>query len=169
MTRLVALPLVAIVVALPLTVLPSAYLGWLAVPAFLVGGAGAVARVPPLTTAGAALALIEYAVALLIARPAPDLVTATAFGTALVLLLTLVHFADRVRGAAVSPAAVRSAVRQWLMIAAFGGLAAVALTVAGMGLRVLLPDTALPVIVAAAFGALMTVAGVIALVTVDAA
>jgi energy-converting hydrogenase Eha subunit G len=168
MMRLVALSLVAIVVMLPMTVLPSPHLGWLAVPAFLVGGTGAVALLVPLATAGAAIALIEYAVALLIERPAPDLVIATAFGTALVLLLTLVHFAHRVHGAAVGPSVIRSEIRRWLMIVAIGGLATLALTIAGTALRFLLPDVALPVILIAALGALVTVAGVIALVSADA-
>src|SRR5215813_5544830 len=43
MTRLGAFALLLVVVALPLTVLPSPHLCWLLVPAFLVGGLGVVA------------------------------------------------------------------------------------------------------------------------------
>jgi hypothetical protein len=165
MTRLAALALMALVAALPLTVLPSPYLGWLAVPAVLVGGAGALALVPPLTTAGAAIALIEYALALLIARPAPDLITATGFGAALVLLLTLVHSASRLHGAWVSRAVVWSEGRQWLLAIAVGSLAAMGLTIVATALRLALPDAAAAAVVAAALGALVTVGGVIALLT----
>ena len=167
MTRLVALAVLAFVVGLPLTVLPSPHLGWLLVPAMLAGALGVVMLSVPLTTAGAALTLIAYTAALLIGRPRPDLVTATVFGIALVLLLTLVHFAQRVDGAAITRAVIRSEVREWLMIVAVGALAAVVLTMAGIAIRVLLPDVAPAVAVAAAVGALVTVVGTIALVTTD--
>ena len=58
----------------------------------------------PLVTAGP-LALIAYALALLVAGPAADPLIAVALGATLVLLLALVHFAGRV---AAPPSARRS-------------------------------------------------------------
>ena len=167
MMRLVALAVLAFVVGLPLTVLPSPQLGWLLVPALLAGGLGVVTLSVPFTTAGGALALIAYTAALLVERPRPDLVIAAVFGIALVLLLTLVHFAQRVDGAFTPPVVIRSQVREWLMIVAAGALAAVVLTMAGMAIRVLLPGAAPAVVVATAVGALVTVIGAIALLTAD--
>ena len=167
MTRLVAFALLLVVVALPLTVLPSPHLCWLLVPASLVGGLGVVALSAPVTTAGAAVALIAYAVALLIERPPPDLVVATLLGSALVLLLTVVHFARRVHGAAVSPAALRSEIREWSMTVAAGVLAVGVLTIAGTALRLLLPDAAAALVIVGALGALMAVVGVTAFVSIE--
>jgi predicted Co/Zn/Cd cation transporter (cation efflux family) len=165
MLRLAAGVLLAILVAVPLAVLPAAPVTWLAVPALGVGGAGVMVLSVPMVTAGASLALIAYAAALVIAGPAVDPVVAIALGAALVLLLALVHFAGRVHGAALGPAVIAAQVRHWLMIVALGVAAAVGLTVGGMVLGPTLGGASLPVVVvAAALGALMTTAGVIALV-----
>ncbi len=112
------------------------------------------------------LTLIAYAVALVTAGAAVDPVAAIAFGSTLVLLLALVHFARRAHGAALGPAVVATQVRQWLVIVALGVAAAVGLTAGGVVLGSTLRGATLPVIVvAAALGAVMTTAGVIALVT----
>jgi hypothetical protein len=170
MMRLAAVVLVAMLVAIPLAVLPAAPVTWLAIPALGVGGAGAILLVIPIVTMGASLALIAYAVALVTAGAAIDPVAAIAFGSTLVLLLALVHFAARVRGAAIEGAVIAVQLRHWLMIAALGVVAAVALTVGGAMLGAALGGASLPVlVVAAALGALMTSAGVIALVTARAA
>lgn len=166
--RLTALALMAMLAGLPLTVVPSPslYLGALATLALVVGGAGALAASVPLATGGGALALIEYALALAVARPDPDLVTGTAVGLALVLLPASVHFASRTRGAALLPPVLRSQARHWLALVALGALAAAVVAVGGEALAFALRGTALPVVVAAsALGALTAVAGVIALVT----
>jgi hypothetical protein len=167
MMRLMALPLVAIIAALPLTVLPSPYLGWIAVPAFLLASAGAITLFPPLTTAGAGIALIEYSVALTVAASVPDVVAATVFGLAIVLLLALVHFAYRTQGAAVSSTVIRSQVREWLTITAIAILAVFVLAITASALRLALPATAIPLVVGAALGGLVTVAAVVALLTID--
>ena len=104
-------------------------------PALGVGGTGVLALSVPMVTAGASLALIAYALALVIARPPVDLVAAIAFGAALVLLLALVHFAARVRGAALGPEVIATQVRHWLMIVAVGVVAAIGLTAAAAALR----------------------------------
>ena len=164
--RLAAVVLVAVLVAIPLTVLPAAPVTWLAMLAFGVGSAGVIVRVTPLVTAGASLALIAYAVALVTAGAVVDLVAAVAFGSTLVLLLGLAHLAARVHGAAIGPAVIAVQARHWLVIVALGAVAAVGLMAGGAVLGATLRGASLPVVVvAAALGALLTTAGVIALVT----
>ena len=169
MMRLAAAVLVAVLGALPLGILPSPPVTWLAVPALVVGGAGVVALSVPLVTAGASLALIAYALALVIVRPSFDPVVALAFGATLVLLLALVHLAGHVHGAVIGPGVIATQIRHWLMVVAVGVVAAVVLTMGGAALAVTLQGAAFPVvIVVAALGALVTVAGVITLVTTRA-
>jgi hypothetical protein len=164
--RLAAVVLVAVLVAIPLAVQPAAPVTWLAILALGVGGAGAIVLSMPTVTTGASLALIAYAVALVTAGVAGDPVAAIAFGSTLVLLLALVHFARRVHGAAIGPAVIAVQVRQWLLIVALGVAAAVGLTAGGVVLRSTLRGATLPVVVvASALGAVMTTAGAIALVT----
>lgn len=166
MIRLAAAVLLAAVAALPVSVMPSPPVTWLAGGALVVGGAGVIVRVVPLVTAGASLGLIAYALALVIARPALSAVAASALGAALVLLLALARFGAGVRGAALGPRVVAGQLRRWLTVAAVGAGAAVALAAVAAALRAPLQGVALPVVViAAAVGALMTVAGVIVLVT----
>ena len=156
----------AVLVAIPLAVRPAAPVTWLAMLALGVGGAGVIVLSVPIVTTGASLALFAYAAALVLAGPAVDPVAAIAVGATLVLLLALVHFAGRVRGAALGPAVNAAQVRHWLMIVALGVAVAAALTAGGVVLGPALGGASLPVVVvAAALGALMTTAGVIALVT----
>ncbi len=170
MMRLAAAMLVAALIAFPLSVSPAPPFIWLAAAALVVGGAGVMALSVPLVTAGASLALIVYTLALVIARAAVDPVAGTAFGATVVLLLALVHFAGRVRGAAVAGPVVAAQIRQWLAIVAAGVVAALVLTAAAAALGGALRGAALPVVVlAAALGALLTAAGVIALVTTRSA
>jgi len=83
-----------------------------------------------------------------------------------VLLLASVHFASRTHGAALGYAVLRSQARHWLAVAALGVVGAAVLTLGGEALALALRGAALPMVVAAsAVGALMTVVGVIALVT----
>lgn len=157
--------LVAVLATLPLAVEPSPFVAWLAVPALFLGLAAAVARSVPLATASAVVALIEYALALVIAQAPADVLTAIGFGTAVFLLLELVHFAGRVHGAAVSPSVIASQVRAWLGLAVIGAVSAIALTTMGSALRLVLSGAALPaVVIAGALGALAASAGVILLV-----
>jgi hypothetical protein len=166
MMRLAAAILVAVLAAFPLGVLSAPPVAWLAVAALVAGGAGVIALSVPVVTAGASLALIAYALALVIARAAVDPVAAIAFGATLVLLLALVHFASHVHGAAVAVSVVAARIRQSLAIVAVGIAAALGLTAGGAALGGALRDAPLPVVVvAAALGALLAAAGVIALVT----
>jgi hypothetical protein len=166
MMRLAAAILVAVLAAFSLSVLPGRPVTWLAGAALAVGGTGVVVLSVPVVAAGASLALIAYALALVIARPPVDVVAGSAFGATLVLLLGLVHFAARVRGAAVGRAVLATQIRQWLAIVAVGVLAAVGLTGAAAALGGALQGASLPVVVVtAALGALVTVAGAFALLT----
>jgi hypothetical protein len=166
MMRLAAAILIAVLVAFSLTVLPARPVTWLAGAALVVGGTGVVVLSVPVVAAGASLALIAYALALVIARPPVDPVAASALGGILVLLLALVHFAARARGAAIGPAVIATQIRHWLAIVAAGVVAAMGLTAAAAALAGALQGASLPVIVIiAALGALVTVAGAFALLT----
>jgi hypothetical protein len=166
MMRLAAVILVVALGALPLAVWPAVPVTWLAVPALLVGGVGAIALSVPLVTVGAALALVAYALALVIARPPVDPFAAMAVGATLVLLLALVHFAGNAHGAFVDRSVITSELRRWLWIVGAGVVAALVLTVMAAALAPMFAGTALPVvIVVAALGALLTGAGMIALLT----
>jgi hypothetical protein len=166
MMPLAALVLVAVLVAIPLAVLPAAPVTWLAILAFCVAGAGVIVGSRPIVTAGASLALIAYAVALVTAEAVVDPLAAVAFGATLVLLLPLVHLSAHVHGAAIGPAVIAVQIRHWLVIVALGVVAAIGLTAAAAMVGTTLRGASLPlVVVAAALGALMTTAGVIALVT----
>jgi len=166
MMRLAAIVLLAVLAALPLSVRPSSPpIIWFATAALVVGGVGVIAWSVPLATAAGSLAVIAYALALVIAGPAPEPLTAVALGSTLVLFLTLVHFGGRVRGAVLGPAVIASQARQWLAVVGGGAVAAVVLTQVAAPLGVAVRSATLPVVViAAALGAVLTVAGVIALV-----
>jgi hypothetical protein len=165
MMRLAAAVLVAVLVAFPVSVMPAPPVTWLAVVALAVGGAGVVALSVPLVTAGAALALVAYALALVIARPEADSAAAIVFSALLVVLLALVHFAGRVEGAALGPAVVVSQLRQWLVVVTLGVVAAAVLAAGAAALGPVLAGAGLPlVVVAVALGALLAAAGVVALV-----
>jgi len=166
MMRLAAAALVAVLVAFPVAARPAAPITWLAVVALAVGGVGVSVLSVTLVTIGGALALITYALALVLAQPAIDLVAATVFGATLVLLLALVHFAAHVRGAILGRAVVAGQIRRWLAVVAAGVVTASGLTAGGALLGPVLGGATLPmVVVTAALGALLTAAGVIALTT----
>jgi hypothetical protein len=168
--QVVAAIVVAGLVGLPLVFMPSPFLAWLAGPAFVVGVAGVLLVSVPLVTATASLALIEYALALVTSGAPVDLVTASGFGAALFLLLELVHLAGRIQDATVGRSVVATHVRSWLAIVALGAAASAALSIGGSLLRLAVAGTSLPlVVVASAVGALLTVAGVLVLLTRPAA
>ena len=166
MIRLAAAALVTVVVGIPLAILPAAPVTWLTVVALAIGTTGALVLSVTLVTAGASLALIAYAVALALARPAADPIASVVLGSTLVLLLALVHFGRRIDDAVVGPGVVAGQIRHWMAIVALGVAGAVVLTLGGAVLGPALVGATLPVVVvAAALGALLAVAGVISLVT----
>jgi hypothetical protein len=120
----------------------------------------------PLVTAGASIALVAHALALVLTRAPADPSVGAALGAALVLLLALVHFAARTHGAALGPGVVAGQVRQWLVVALAGFASAVALSVVATWLGPVLFGPSLPiVIVTGVLGAVLTAAGLIALLT----
>jgi hypothetical protein len=77
-----------------------------------------------------------------------------------------VHFAGLVDGSLIGRGVIAGQLRRWLGIVALGVLAAGGLAAGGAVLGPILVGVTLPiVVVAAALGSLLTVAGVIALVT----
>jgi hypothetical protein len=166
MIRLAIAVLVALIVGTPLAILPAAPVSWFAVAAVATGGVGVLALSVSLVTASASLSLVAYALALTWARPVADPVVSVVFGGALVLVLALTHFARGSEGAMLGPGVIAGLIRHWLGIVGLGIAAAAVLTLGGAVLGPALVGASLPVVVvAAALGAALTVAGVIALVT----
>jgi hypothetical protein len=162
--RLAALALAAVLAGIPAAVLPAAPVTPLAAAAVAVVAVGVLLLSRPVVVGGAALALIAYAVALALARPPADPLAAVAFGGTLVLLLVLVDFARRVRGAHVDAPVVAAQVRQWLGVVGQGAAAALGLTaLAGLLGRVLAGATLPVVVVTAAVGAALAGLGVVVL------
>jgi hypothetical protein len=84
--------------------MPSTLVAGFAGVAAAVCAAGVATLSVPLVTAGASLALLEYTVALWqLSRP-PDVIAGVGIGLSLLLLLQVIDFARRVRGAALAPA-----------------------------------------------------------------
>jgi hypothetical protein len=166
MMRLAAMVLLVILAACPLGVRPSTPpVTWLAVAALALGGVGVIAWSVPLVTAAGSLAMIAYALALVVAASPAEPLAAIALGATLVLVLALVHFGGRVRGAVVGAPVIAAQARQWLAVVGLGIVAALVLTAVATPLGAVLRDATLPVVViAAALGAVLTVGGIIALV-----
>jgi hypothetical protein len=121
-----------------------------------------------LVSAGGAIALIAHALALVAGRAPADPLGAVALGAALVVLLAVVHFAGRVRGAALGPGVLAAQVRHWLSVAGAGALAGLGLTLGAVLLAPTRLGATLPVVaVAGVLGVLLAVAGVVSLVTHD--
>jgi hypothetical protein len=155
-----------VVAAFPLAVLPQAPVTWVTGAALGVGGAGVALLSVGIVTTGGALAVIAYALALAIARPAAGPLAAGALGVALLLLLASVHLAGRVRGAALASGVLAGQARQWAAVAAAGTAAAGILTLGAGAVGTVLAGATLPVVVVAAgLGVVLTVAGTIALLT----
>jgi hypothetical protein len=166
MMRLAIAALIALAVVTPLMILPAAPVTWLTVAAAATGGVGVLALSVSLVTASASLTLIGYALALSWARPAADPAVSAILGGALVLVLALTHFARRSEGALLGPGVLGGLIRHWLAIVGLGIAAAAVLTLGALVLAPLVVGASLPlVVVAAALGAALTMAGVIALVT----
>jgi hypothetical protein len=164
MIRLAAAVLLLGVVALPLSAWPAPPVTWLAAVALAVGGLGVLAWSPSLVTAAGSLVLIAYTAALMIAEAPSRAAPSIALGATLVLLLTLVHFGGRVRGAMLGPSVVAAQVRRWLFVTGLGIAAAAALVAAAPFIAALLAGAPMPIVIsAAALGAVLAVAGIIAL------
>jgi hypothetical protein len=166
MLRLAAAVLLVVLVAFPVAVLPAPPVTWLAVVALAVAGSGIAMLSVPVVTAGAALALITYALALMIAQPPVDPVAAIGVGADAVVLLALVQFAGHAQGALLGPAVLAGRIRQWLGAVGLGVAVTGALVTVATVLGLVLRGATLPVVVAtAALGALLAMAGLVALMT----
>jgi hypothetical protein len=165
------MPTVAAVLALLLAGIPVA-----ARPSWPLAALGAVsaglstgaiaARSVPIVTAGATLAAIEYAAALSMADRPLDMPTVIAFAVALFLLLELVDFMGRARGAAVDARAIVSVIRYWVAIIAIGVGFMVALIGAASAVRLAVPAPSYPIAaLVGAVGAFVAAVGVMKLVT----
>ena len=163
--RLLALvPLVALI-ALPLGVVPGPPVSVLALVAGVLGAAGALLPAPPLATAGAVFALLEYALALVMADAPPSAARALAMGLAIMLYLAATHLARHAAPATLGPGVLRAVLRRWLEALALGAAGTAALTLTGHTLAAGLRGAALPaVVIVAAAGAALTVAGVVGLI-----
>ena len=150
--------LALVLTGLPLVVTPS----WVLVApggvAALLIAAGLIALSTPLATAGIAVSLIEYALALSIGTRPLDPLTAVALGVALVLLLQVVDFARRFRGAQVDAAVVTGQIRYWVRTGILGVMLGLAVT--GLATSVVLPLPPAAYLVLVTAGALISVAGV---------
>ena len=166
MMRLAAAVFVFVMAGFPMAVMPGPPVTWLAGVALVAAGAGVLVLSVTLVTVGGSIALIAYAVALLIVRSPIDPVAAGGFGATLVLVLALVHFAGRVDGAVLGPAVVATQARHWLAIVATGVGGGGGVTVGAKELRAALTGKKFHLVgFSAAIGALLAVGGVIALTT----
>ena len=157
MTRLLAGLLVLPLVGLPLLAEASWLTGTIGAAAGVLCVGGIVGWSFRLLRAGAALSLIEYAVALWVSAVPPDILAAVAFGVVLMLLLDVVGFDARFRGAALHPGVLRGQIRYWLGSGATAAGAGFLLALATGRIAVQLPAWAYPA--AAALGALGACAG----------
>jgi len=150
--RHVAALLGLVLVGLPLVVTPSWVIVVPAAVAALLIAAGILALSTPLVTGGIAVGLVEYTLALWLGGRPLDSVTAVALGAVLLLLLQVVDFARRFRGAAVHASVVTRQVRYCLRIGLLGVMLGVVVGGLATGLAPALPPVGYPVL--AALGAL---------------
>lgn len=154
-----------VLVGLPFVVLPSRLLAVPAGAAALLCASGIARLSVPVSTAGVTLAAIEYALALWTSDAPPNVLIAALFGTALYLLLAVVDFAGRIRGAAVDGAVWNAMSRYWLAIAAAGLGLMTALGGGAAVVRLALPPSPDPLLVVlGTVGALAAAGGVFRLV-----
>lgn len=144
-------------VGYPLGIVPAIPMGLLSLLAGIFCAAGIVGGIVSLAAIGAGIAMLGYALALWTASESLDLVGALAFGVALSLLVQMVGFEARFRGALVERQVVLGHVRSWAETGAAAVILGVVLAVAGSGGLIGLPPPAYPA--AAALGALLTFLG----------
>ena len=159
MIRAAAGLLALFAIGYPLGVMPGVSAALLGVVAGTLCAAGILGRIRALVALGAGVAMVEYALALLLASGPQDPVGALGFGVALSLLLQTVDFEVRFRGAVVERQAVQAHVREWLETGAVAVVLGLLLTGLGGGGMIRLPVPVYPVV--AALGALLALLGVV--------
>jgi hypothetical protein len=162
MIRVLAGALTLVLVGVPLLTASSAAVGGLGAAAGLLCGGAVIQLSTPLLAAGAALGLIEYALALLISGGSPDFVGAIVLGVTLSLLFHLTEFAGRFREVEVDVEVLRGQVRFWIGAAAGTAVGGIILVLGANGIAFRLPLSAYPAVsalaAAAAFVALVQTA-----------
>jgi len=149
MIRALCLVPIAVAGAVPVLVLPTPAIALLGGAALLLCGAGVLGRAQPLVTASGALAVIQYALALSLAEPGPDLVGAAVLGVALLLVLDMADFWRRFHGATVAASAWRRQAGHWILGSVLGALAALLLAAAPSVVRFEGPPALHPLLAAA--------------------
>src|SRR5262249_13802253 len=154
----VGLP-IAVMVAVPLLTSASAPVYMMEVLAVFVCIGGVLRYSLGALSAGAGLAVIGYTVALWSSAEGVDVIGATAFGLALLLLLDLGDFARRFRGAAVASSVVRAQIVYWAGRATLIFGAVIFLTLVASALAEIVRGTGRSVV--AGLGAVLAFAGAI--------
>lgn len=154
MWTLALLP-VALVVGYPLTILSGRPVAIMAGAAALTCVLGLVVRSTSTLTAGVAVAMGEYALALVLADSPPRLGGAVVIGVDALLLLEVARFEAHARHAWLGPGVAAAELRRWLGSATFAATASLALLAAGSALSTLVHLPWTPLLAAA--GALAAV------------
>jgi hypothetical protein len=163
MIRHLAAILVLALVGLPFLAAPSWLVGTLGAVAAVLCAAGILVLSIPLLALGASLGLIQYALALWLSAGPPDLLVALGLGVALSLLLQVVEFGGRFRGAALAPGVVREQIRDWVATEAVAATAGIVLTIVAGSVTFDLPPPAYPAVAAVgALGAFLGAARILA-------
>ena len=157
MMRVLSLPPIGILVAMPVLLHPTSGFAAVGAVAGILCGAGALGRVPALVTAGGSLTLVQYTVALRLNGAPSSLLGAVGLSVALVLVLDLSDFLRRFHGATLTPPARRRQARHWVASAGLGALGAAAVGSVAALVRIGAPPGLYPLLAAA--GALVAVAG----------
>jgi len=158
--RVGALVPLSVLVGVPLAIWPAGAVAALAALAGLLCAVGIAAGARTFVLAGAAAALVEYALALAASAGPPRPLAAAVLGVALALLLDAADFLRRFRGAHLTTRALLGQARHWLTSASLGALAAVALATLAGRVQVSGPPTLTAALAAlAAIGVTAGVAG----------
>lgn len=161
MIRALAGLLALALVGFPILIAPSELTGTLGVIAGALCAAGIGALSIPLLAAGAGLSLVGYALALWPSAGSLHPLGAVVLGVVLSLLLQVVGFATRFRGAAVDSHVLPGQVRYWVSSGVGAAVVGILLSISAGGIALRLPLPAYPA--AVALGALAVFLGVIRL------
>ncbi len=160
MWRLAAL-LVVLLIGHPLAIQPSKFVAITAGIAVALCALGIVTRSTSVLTAGVALALGEYALALAISDSPARLGSAVVAGVIVALLLEVGDFDRRFRDAAIGPRVLATQLRYWAGFGVVGAIAAFVLIEAASAISSVTRVPWSPVLAAAgAFAALAAAAAV---------
>ena len=143
----------------PLLVAPIRLVGVAGLVGLLLAAAGIIAFWRWPVTAAACVFLVEYALALLVAEGASNIVGATAFGVGILVFLQSADLAVRTRRAEVGRAVLWSQLSLWAALAAGMLVTALLAVAAAQALAAMLPFAATPFLAAAgALGVMIALA-----------